>query len=313
MAQKSKKAVANNKFNFDEEYIIGISKSEQLQKKKQQPKKNNKNNKKKPNNKQKKKAKKTVDIVKLKKRIVTFMIILVFITAIGCFLCLSPIFNVQEIIVENNNLISADTIRSLSTIQLYKNIFLMSKHDAKENIEKNPYVEYVEISRELPNKVKIVVHERTEQSLIEFAEGKFVIIDRQGYILGIAEEPKQLPILVGTETDNETLIQSNEDNKRLCDKDLKKLDIVNSIIDTAKQYEVYSCITKIDISDTSNVILTLAGESKTAYLGNCTQLYARMGHMKTIIEAESGKSGKIFVDGTLQDMPGQRAYFREDV
>ncbi len=304
MKQKKKdknksKIKEKSKFNFDEEYIIGISQPRQNAK--------SKNVKKQKNPKEKKRT------TKIKKGVARFFIILILFATAACFLCLSPIFNVQEIIVENNNLISSDTIISVSQIQMYKNMFLMSNRQAEKRLEKNSYIENAEVTRVFPNKIKIHVNEREEMCLMEFAEGKYAVIDRKGYILDVTSEKKNLPILMGMETNIDQIVNDKKENNRLVESDLRKIDTVDNIIDTSKNYGVYEFITKIDMTETTNVVLTMEKEKKTVYLGNCSQLYARMGHIKTILDSEKGKKGKIYVNGTLQDAPGQRAYFHEDV
>ncbi len=316
------KKAPNTKFNFDEEYIIGISTPEKKTNKNNKTAKKSKTKKQKTKNKKTKEKNKKVQKSNIKKILIRFFILLILFGATASFFFLSPMFNVQEIIVENNTVIPADTVRSLSSIQLYKNIFLINKADVRKKLLSEPYIESVEISRVLPDKIRIKVTERTDKYLIEYAEGKYLVIDTQGYVLEMINEKNDLPILTGLQTDLSSLIQidtnSEESNKnkdvpRLWKEDLKKLELVGSIVATAKNYEVYDYITRINITDDDDVILELEGEGKTVYLGDCSQLYARFDYMKTIIEAEKGKRGKIFVNGTLQDAPGQRAYFREDV
>ena len=178
------------------------------------------------------------------------------------------------------------------------------------NIEKNPYVNSVSISRKLPNKIKITVEEREEKYLDEFAEGKYAIIDGQGYILAVTSELKDLPILVGIQTSTEELINIKNNKTRLCDEDLRKLDIVANIIDTAKNYEVYDVITKIDISKISDIKLVLESEQKIVYLGSCSDLNTRILYMKEILNNEKGIKGEIFINGNLSE---DYVFFREAV
>ena len=303
--KKKKKKVSNDKFNFDDEYIIGFSNSSE-------PKGKEKKSKKKKKNKADKKIK---NITKKEKRfssriIKIILIIFLFIIAV-CFLCLSPVFNVKSIIVENNALISSDTINSLSKIELYKNIFLVDKSKAIRNIEKNPYINSVKITRELPDKVHIIIDERKEKYLAEFAEGKYAIIDGQGYILSIATETKQLPILVGIKTSTEDLINIKNNKSRLCEEDLKVLNIVANIMDTAKSYEIENTITKIDISNISNIKLVCESEQKTVYLGTGTEINSKIQFLKEILARESGIKGEVFLNRALTaEEPG---FFRESV
>lgn len=317
MKQKKKQNV-NSKFNFDDEYIIGVSNSaSQI---KQQTKRKNKSTK----NQTRKQVKKVVPKKQVKKKrpvmnekrnsvfskIVKFVVIVCLFVGAGCFLCLSPTFNVQEIVVEGNSIIPADTVRSLSRVELYKNIFLVDKFSTIENVEENAYINKVKVSRVLPNKIKIQVEERTEKYLLEFAEGKYAILDGQGYVLNVISELKKLPIIVGAETNIEELVKVNGNKNRLCEKDLKKLDIVSNIIQTAESYEVDEFISKIDISDSSNIKLILQTEEKIVYLGACNDLNTRIQWMQVLLNKEKGKKGEMFINGNL---PETRPFFRENV
>lgn len=317
MKQKKKNQVVNNKFNFDDEYIIGFSDSKNLANKKKdknlsvkKKKKKTKNTKPKKDNYKNARPKMNEKKKKIKGRLTRIILLICLLGGTICFLCLSPMFNIQEIVVEQNSKIASDTIASLSGIQLYKNIFLFKKSDAITNIERNSYVNSVKISRSLPNKIKIIVEERTEKYLVEFAEGKYAIIDGQGYVLDITSEKIDLPVLIGEETPMETLININNNSVRLCENDLKKLDTVANIIETSKNYEVDKYITKIDISDNTNYTLILGEEQKTVYLGSCTDLNTRILFMKEILNNEKGKKGELFINSNLSEHP---AYFREAV
>lgn len=309
MKQKKKKTKKLNseKFNFDDEYIIGFSDSAKVVKSTgADAKKKNSNQKKKSSD---KKQSKTATASKSGKMTRIFLILLLLVGA-GCFLCLSPNFNVQEIVVEKNKVISSDTIASLSEIKLYKNIFLINKLGAVNKIEKNPYIEEVKISRSLPNKVKITVKEREEKYLLEFAEGKYAVLDGQGYILRITSDLINLPIIVGTKTDMSKFLEISDNTARLCQDDLKKFEVITSIVDIAKNYEVDTYITKIDVGDINDVKLELQAEQKTVYLGSCSDLNTRILYMKDIIEKEKGIKGEMFINGNLTQ---DKVFFRESV
>lgn len=316
MKQKQKKKQnVNNKFNFDDEYIIGVSNSasSSKQKVKKSTKKNNKNTKqiKKTNTSTiQKRPQMNEKTKKIRGTIVKISAVACLFVGAGCFLCLSPMFNVQEIIVEHNNSIPSDTVKSLSKIELYKNIFLLNKPEVVKNLEEDPYISEVKVHRSFPNKIKIEVTERKEEYLLQFAEGKYAIIDGQGYILGTTNELKELTILSGAETNIEDLVKVKGNKNRLCEADLKKLNMVNSIVQKAKNYEVFSFITKIDISDGDNIKLFLDGEGKIVHLGSCSDLDTRILYMKDILNYEKGVSGEIFINGNLSE---DRVFFRENV
>ena len=319
MKKKKNNQTVNNKFNFDNDYIIGISNSNSnttnMKKQKKNIKKDTKNKKSKHGNQKKIQSDKNEIREKKQKssrNIIKVIIIIVLFVIAGCFLCVSPAFNVEQIIVENNKKLSAETISSLSKIELYKNIFLTKKSDIIENIEKNPYINSVKVSRKFPNKIKIIVEERTEKYLVEFGEEKYAIIDGQGHILNITSQRIEgIPILVGIKTPTDKLIEINDNTARLIEEDLKKLDVVASIVETAKNFEVFNFITKIDISDSSDYKLTLEEEQKIVYLGSNKDINTKIQYMKEILNNEKGKKGEIFLNRELTT--SKPAFFRESV
>ena len=149
----------NNKYNIDDEIIIGYN----TNKKKDKPPKKRDN--KTINNKKKKgtghKVKKVLLVL------LRIILIIAVIVGIFAFLFISPIFNITEIKIENAKKISENTYIALSEIEIGENIFKIIKTNIKNNIKEEPYVEDVEITRSFPGTVIISVQERTAKYLIE--------------------------------------------------------------------------------------------------------------------------------------------------
>ena len=303
MKQKKKD---NNKFDFDNEVFIGISSNNNKNTSKTKSKGTSKKIKKNSNKKKKQKKpekKKSLKIVK----VAVFLIIL----SIGLvFLCLSPIFNIKEIIVEKNEKVSSEELKELSGIGESNNLFTISKKEIREKIGKNPYIGDIKINRVFPNKIKLVVKERTPDFLVQYNEGEYIYIDDNGYILEHSNEKLELPILIGFSTNLDDMIQNLNNKSRLNEDDLKKLNTVLKIMNVAEDCEVNNLITKIDVSDSKDYKLILESENKVAYLGKADDLNTRILWMKEIISSEQGNKGEIFVNGNLnEDAP----FFRESV
>lgn len=62
---------------------------------------------------------------------------------------LSDLFNIKEIKVINNNKITSQEIRELSTLQVNENMFKFLKVSIVEKIKQNPYIESANIRRKL--------------------------------------------------------------------------------------------------------------------------------------------------------------------
>lgn len=244
---------------------------------------------------------------KSRKKIIKWTSIIIIVLVGLVFTLTSPLFNIKDIEVVNNNILSQEKIISLSGITKEQNIFRFIKSDIVKHLKEDPYVESATISRKLPSTVTIDVKERNRDFCLKFLNG-YAYINNQGYILEIVEETSGIPILQGTETPEENI----EPGKRLDNSDLKKLETAIQIMNLAKENEINDKITGIDISDRNEYILYLAEEKKTAYIGNNNNLTTKILYIKEIMEKyENEKEGSIYVNGDFSK--GFKPYFREKV
>lgn len=274
----------------------------------ERPVKNNKRNKKKRKN---KKFKKISNIKKIKKEqnklrkiTIRICIISILIIILSVILASSEIFNTKEISVSGIDKLSKNEIISFSKINIGDNIFKINIGKTEELIKENSYVENVWLQRKLPNKIEIKVDEREVKYILQLAES-YIYIDGQGYILEVSKEKKDVPILLGILTD----LSNVEIGNRLTKEDLIKLNTVNKIVGVSENYEILKLITKIDITNEADYILYLESEMKTVYIGDASDLNTKILWAKTIIEQNTGISGKIFVN---MDLNVKRPYFRSE-
>lgn len=222
------------------------------------------------------------------------------------FAMISPIFNIKDIQVLNNEQVSSEAVISLSELKKEENIFSFSKSKVIKKIKENAYIENIKVYRKVPNVVQIQVEERVHNYSVDFL-GKYAYINSQGYILEIAEDSKQKIILHGIKTSEEQVVEKN----RLNNEDLEKLEDVIKIMNAAKEYNLDSKITTIDIEDKNQYSIYLKEEGKRAYLGNNTNLTNKMLYINAIIEEEKGKEGEIFANGDLNNK--FKVYFKESI
>lgn len=218
----------------------------------------------------------------------------------------SPIFNIKDIKVMNNNQVSSYTIISLSELKQDENIFKFYKNNVINKIKENPYIENVKIQRKIPNKIEIEVKERVAKYSVDYM-GKYAYINTQGYILEIAEESKDMTIIQGITTAEDEVVPG----KRLNNDDLNKLEDVIKILDSANENGLEGKVTSIDISNKNEYSIYIEKENKKVHLGDSTNLSNKMLYVISIIEAEKGKQGDIFVNGDLNNK--FQPYFREKV
>lgn len=218
----------------------------------------------------------------------------------------SPIFNIKDIKVINNNQVQADTIISLSELKKEDNIFKFYGKNVVNKIKENAYIENVKIHRKLPNTIEIKVEERTPTFSVDYM-GKYAYINTQGYILEIAETNNGMTIIQGATTKEEDIQPGN----RLCNEDLSRLEETIKILDSANENKLEGKVTSIDISNKNEYSIYIESEKKKIHLGDSTNISNKMLYVLAIIEKEKGKEGDIFVNGDLNNK--FQPYFREKV
>lgn len=309
----------------DDEIIIGITprndsnknkkkKSKSNSKKKSTKTSNSKSNKKVSTSNSKTEVNKSKNNNKISKKeatrrkllkIIGITILLIFLIIL---LCSSRLFNIKSIEISGNTKLSDEKIISLSSLELYTNIFNFKRSNIVKNIKENAYIEDVKVSRKYPSTVNIEVEEREARYMLQFADS-YVYINNQGYMLEISNEKLELPILVGFTTDLSNIKAGNRINVD----DLKKLNTVIKIYDSAKLNDMNELITKIDISNSKNYSIEMASKGKIVYLGECSNysdLKTRMLYLKSILNKTEGSSGEIFLD---IDLNSEKIRFKEKV
>lgn len=291
---KKRKAKQKTQFDFDTETVIGMT---------------NKNNQKKQKEVQIRSTKKQARMERKKKkikRIIKWTTLFLLIIGGIVFALISPIFNIKDIQVINNNQIATETIISLSQLQVGQNLFKFNKNKVEKEIKTNPYIESVNIKRKIPDKIEITIEERNKNYNVEFLNG-YAYINNQGYILEISEQKLDLPTIQGISTEAEQIVEGN----RLNTEDLGKIGSVIQIMNICKNYELDKKISAIDITNKNNYIIYMDEEKKTIYLGDDSNLSTKMLYIPTILKENEGKEGFIYVNGDINNNFKPR--FREKV
>lgn len=291
------KHIPEKEQNDDEELFIEFKnvkvKPQNIPQKNNTPKKNIKKKK----YKKKKKNKKASVISKI-------FLLLFIIIGILIFAFVSPLFNIEEIEIIGNEKIEASTIESLSGVIKGKNIFQVSKKQIINGVKENPYINNVNVKRNLPGTLEIDVEERIIAYQVKVINS-YVYIDYKGYILEVSSQKEKVPLVEGFTTEQDTLLNG----KRLLNDDIEKLRVILRIMENAKTSEIDDLISKILIKN-NEYILELGKENKIVYLGDATDLTNRMTYIKIILENEKKKTGRVFVNGDINN--GFKPYFREE-
>lgn len=247
---------------------------------------------------------------KISLKIVILLLILGLIISILGFRSLCSIRNIDIEIKDVSNgkesKITKEQIMELLELNIGDKLYKNFRSEIIERIEKNPYVQNVEIKRDFSGELRIIVTQRQQKYLINYA-GEYVYLDKEGYILEINKENNGSPIIIGLSTDLSDLSIGNT-KIRLNNEDLKRIEVINNIMLALKNNGVENKINTIDVENKEDFILQLDEENKSVHIGDGSNLNTRVLYMKKILELEKEHSGIIYVN---KDLDENYVYFKE--
>lgn len=107
----------------------------------------------------------------------------------------SDFFAVKHFEVSGNQYFTPAQIIEMSGLQSGVNLFFETKtRPARNALLEDPYIRLAEIKRKPSDTVLIRVEERREYAAVPYGE-QFVLIDREGTVLRVADESPALPVL----------------------------------------------------------------------------------------------------------------------
>ena len=107
----------------------------------------------------------------------------------------SDFFAVRKFEVSGNQYYTPAQIIEMSGLQSGVNLFFETKtRPARNALLEDPYIRLAEIKRKPKDTIQIVIEERREYAAVPYGE-QFVLIDREGTVLRVADEEPALPIL----------------------------------------------------------------------------------------------------------------------
>ena len=167
--------------------------------------------------------------------------ILILLLGIGLYFFLtSHIFDITKIEVKGQNHYSAEQVIEMAKIEKATNLFQLDKKTRIELMEKDPYIKDVSIRRKLPETLVIEIIERTEDAGISYGDS-YVLIHRDGMVLGRVDQQPEIPILMGMTIINMQPGESLEVEEKTV------LENTLLLLDTMEARDLF--FKKIDISD----------------------------------------------------------------
>ena len=176
-----------------------------------------------------------------------------FLAVVSVILVMSLFFEIGKIDVVGNSLYTDKQILDASGIQLGDNLFFINRIGAGSRVVvKLPYVDAVQITRGLPNRITIVVHESNAVGYVRLGDELWSVSGMGKYLGTVSKADAQyMAEIVGISTADasvgEKLIAEGEN--------AEKAEYLLEILEQIQARGLAAKITGIDITDVSNPVL----------------------------------------------------------
>ena len=163
----------------------------------------------------------------MKKRlIIAFALLLLLSTYKSQKLFLIEIFNIKEIKIENNLILSKKTIKKNLAFLYDLNLFFLNSFDIEKKLKKMPFIDSFQVKKIYPNKLIIRIFEKKPIAILQYKKKKFYISENYNLIdyIDLANN-RDLPEVFG-----------NKNNFKTFHKSLKK---INFPVDIITKYYFY--------------------------------------------------------------------------
>lgn len=179
--------------------------------------------------------------------------ILVFIAICGAIaVALALFFKVDKVTVTGNNRYSADKIVEAAGIQTGDNMFFLNKYKASEQITTAlPYVETVQIRRQLPDTLVVTVTECTAPAAVQ-QDGKLWLLSGDGKIVDSKTgDGKQYAMVKGL-----SLLEPQVGSDiQVPDEEQSSAQLLLTLLGLLRDKGMLADVQSIDLSDSATVIL----------------------------------------------------------
>lgn len=232
-----------------------------------------------------------------RRRVLKALILVICISAVSILMFKSEYFNISNVIVENNNYVSAKEVTVLSEVKGV-NIFLANRNKLEENVKKNPYVESIDIKRRLPSTLVIRVREKQIKGLIKF-QNSFINVDSKGKMVQVINKfPNgEIPLIEGIK------VEQFAPGLNLINNDNIKQSALEAILTVSDYKEYNGLIYSINIEDVYNITLKTVN-GLFIKLGDWTDLGNKLAYAYNVLNSKNVKGKK----GTIEVLKLQSEY-----
>ena len=255
----------------------------------------------------KKRINNKIKLKRRQKKQLAFLTMITLVAALVAVILLTPAFNVNNIEISGNNMVSDEEIIMAGGLSKNVNILNVDTDAAEKNIKSLPYIKKAEIKRSFPDTIKIKVMEEVGVAYFTTKNG-YVIISSDGKCIdvssGLSEDKNssgqvaqlpKLPVIKGIKNVKYSKgeIVESEDSHRL-----KSLFVC--LHEFARQGYIFD-MKEIDMSNPEDIRFYYKGKELCVSVGNTQRIGYKMECFRPIYDevvnmTKKGQLPKGFID-----------------
>ncbi len=109
-----------------------------------------------------------------------------------------PKFKTEEIIIENNFILSDKKIKKQLSFLYQKNLFFVSAKEINQKLNKLEFIDSLKVKKIYPNKIKIKIYEKKPIAILNDKKEKFFFTDKNEVInYSYIKKFEKLPVIFG--------------------------------------------------------------------------------------------------------------------
>lgn len=241
------------------------------------------------------------------KRILTGILLFLFLAAVAVTLCFTVFFKVGTVTVVGKSQYTAEQIIKSSGIAQGDNLFGFSAESVSSSITKNlPYIGTATIKRSIPDKVTITVVSAAPSCAMRTDTG-YILLDKDGKVLEKTDNIDELNVPV-IELSG---VEKAEVGSQIALKDKNVMNSLSMIVDAAEKAEIN--VTYYDLRDSANILIVCENGETTLKLGTVSSetIDRKLLLAGEAIKREKEKGNSI--KGTFDLTYDGKAYFSPEI
>ena len=222
-------------------------------------------------------------------------------TAGVLFVLNATLFRVRTVDLEGLRTIPKEEVANQADLKRSMSWLFPDVNGIRTRIERNPYLEFLSVTRHFPGRLVIHLKERAPCANVR-GGGAFYVVDEKCNVLSTINATytnNGLPDVVGI------AVRSANAGMRITAEREDRIDMYEQIIEEMLLQGVVNLFSGIDLSDGQHIYLTTFS-GYTADIGQCKELRAKLGTLRAVMNwlMENSRGGGM-IDVSI---PGQAVY-----